>query len=124
CGGFPAYGDLTEDGRRRLFCPLCGGLWTAPRLRCPFCDSWDSRDLIRLVAEGGEEGYFIEACGRCGGYLKGVDRRQRWNASSPQIEDWGSPHLDAYAAEREDWRPTPGLTHPPSRDCAARRALQ
>ena len=43
------------DGRRRLSCALCGGAWIAPRLRCPFCEAWNSRDLVRLVAEGGED---------------------------------------------------------------------
>jgi hypothetical protein len=111
CGGLPAYGDLVEDGRRRLACHLCGGLWIAPRLRCPFCENWESRDLVRLVGEGTEEGYFIEACRACHGYLKGVDRRQRWNAGAPIIEDWVSPHLDLYAAREGYWRATPCLVH-------------
>jgi len=118
CGGLPAYGDLTEDGRRRLSCPLCGGAWIAPRLRCPFCETWNSRDLVRLVAEGSEAGYFIEACRACRGYMKGVDRRERWNAGSPLLEDWGSPHLDLYARREGYWRPTPSLVHllPPEND--------
>lgn len=111
CGGPAAYGDLMDDGRRRLSCHLCGGAWIAPRLKCPFCDNWESRDLVRLVAEGAEEGYFIEACRACRGYLKGVDRRQRWNAGSPLVEDWGSPHLDLYAAREGYWRATPTLVH-------------
>ncbi len=111
CGGSPAYGDLVEDGRRRLSCHLCGGAWIAPRLKCPFCDSWDSREMVRLVAEDMEEGYFIEACRACRGYLKGVDRRQRWNAGSPLVEDWGSPHLDLYATREGYWRSTPSLAH-------------
>jgi FdhE protein len=111
CGGFPSYGDLIEDGRRRLSCPLCGGAWIAPRLRCPFCEAWNSRDLVRLVAEGSEEGYFVEACRACRGYVKGVDRRERWNAGSPLLEDWGSPHLDLYARQEGYWRPTPSLVH-------------
>lgn len=111
CGGAPCYGDLTEDGRRRLTCYLCAGAWMAPRLKCPFCDSWDSKDMVRLVAEGIEEGYFIEACRVCRGYLKGVDRRQRWNAGSPLVEDWSSPHLDFYAAREGYWRATPTLFH-------------
>jgi hypothetical protein len=111
CGTWPFYGDLVEDGRRRLSCHLCGGSWLAPRLKCPFCESWESRDLVRLVAEGSEEGYFIEACRACRGYLKGVDRRQRWNAASPLVEDWGSPHLDLYAYREGYWRPTPCLAH-------------
>ncbi|HKW95812.1 MAG TPA: formate dehydrogenase accessory protein FdhE [Methylomirabilota bacterium] len=111
CGGAAAFGDLVEDGRRRLSCHLCGGAWIAARLRCPFCETWNSRDLVRLVAEELEEGYFIEACRACRGYLKGVDRRQRWNAGSPLVEDWGSPHLDVYAAREGYWRSTPSLAH-------------
>jgi hypothetical protein len=111
CGGLAFYGDLVEDGRRRLSCMLCGGAWIAPRLRCPFCDTWDSKELVRLLAEDADEGYFIEACRACRGYVKGVDRRQRWNAGSPLVEDWGSPHLDLYAAREGYWRPTPCLVH-------------
>lgn len=111
CGAFAFYGDLIEDGRRRLSCQLCGGAWIGPRLRCPFCETWDSKDLVRLVAEDAEEGYFIEACRACRGYLKGVDRRQRWNAGSPLVEDWSSPHLDLYAAREGYRRPTPCLVH-------------
>jgi len=109
CGGLPSYGDLLEDGRRRLSCHLCGGAWTAPRLRCPFCQAWQSGDMARLVAEGAEAGYFVEACLSCRGYLKGVDRRERWNALSPLVEDWASPHVDVYAAREGYWRATPTL---------------
>ena len=111
CGGAAAYGDLVEDGRRRLSCHLCGGAWIAARLRCPFCDGWNSRDLVRLVGEALDEGYFIEACRACLGYLKGVDRRQRWNAGPPLVEDWGSPHLDLHASREGYWRATPSLAH-------------
>jgi formate dehydrogenase formation protein len=109
CGGLPSFGDLLEDGRRRLSCHLCGGAWMAPRLRCPSCAAWQSGDMVRLVAEGAEEGYFVEACRACLGYLKGVDRRERWNAVSPLVEDWASPHLDYYAARKGYWRGTPSL---------------
>ena len=120
CGGLPSYGDLLEDGRRRLSCHLCGGSWTGPRLRCPFCQAWQSGDMVRLVAEGAEEGYFVEACRACRGYLKGVDRRERWNAVSALVEDWASPHLDYYAAREGYWRGTPSLAQllPPDREAA------
>jgi hypothetical protein len=111
CGGLPGWGDVGEDGRRRLSCHLCGGTWIAPRLRCPFCETWHSSDMVRLVAEGAEEGYFVEACRSCRGYLKGVDRRQRWNAGAPVVEDWASPHLDVYATRQGFWRATPSLVH-------------
>jgi formate dehydrogenase formation protein len=121
CGGLPSYGDLMEDGRRRLSCHLCGGAWTAARLRCPFCRAWQSGDMVRLVGGGAEEGYFIEACLSCRGYLKGVDRRERWNAASPLVEDWSSPHLDYYAAREGYWRATPSLSQllPPEADPSA-----
>jgi hypothetical protein len=111
CGGPPCFADLVEDGRRRLACPLCGGQWMAPRLRCPFCDTWDSRHLVRLLGEGLEEGYFVEACQACKGFVKGVDRRQRWNAGGPLVEDWSTPHLDVHAIRQGYWRPTPTLAH-------------
>lgn len=109
CGGAPSYGDLMEDGRRRLSCHLCGGAWGAARLRCPFCQARHSSDMVRLVAEGSEEGYFVEACLACRGYLKGLDRRERWNGASPLVEDWASPHLDYYAAREGYWRASPSL---------------
>jgi hypothetical protein len=109
CGGPPCFGDLVEEGRRRLACSLCGGAWIAPRLRCPFCGTWDSRDLVRLLGEGAEEGYFIEACHACRGYVKGVDRRQRWNAGSPLVEDWSTPHLDVHALRQGFRRATPTI---------------
>lgn len=109
CAAPPSFGDIGEDGKRWLCCALCGGRWTIGRLRCPFCDNRDAKALTRLAAEGQEEGYLIEACDVCRGYLKGVDRRVRWNAASPLIEDWGTPHLDLIARDKGYWRATPSL---------------
>lgn len=109
CGAAPAWGDIREDGKRWLCCTLCGGSWTIGRLRCPFCDNRDAKTLTRLAAEGAEDGYLVEACDLCRGYLKGVDRRVRWNAASPLVEDWGTPHLDLIARRREYGRATPSL---------------
>ena len=109
CAGAPSFGDFGEDGKRWLSCALCGGRWTIGRLRCPFCDNRDAKTLTRLAAEDKEEGYLIEACDLCRGYLKGVDRRVRWNAASATIEDWGTPHLDLIASRRGYRRATPSL---------------
>ncbi len=111
CGGAPAFADLLESGQRRLACHLCGGGWTFARLKCPFCENGNANDLVRLMAEEQEEGYFIEACRACLGYLKGIDRRLRWNAGSALVEDWGSPHLDLIASRQGYWRATPSLVH-------------
>ncbi len=109
CGASPVWGDIREDGKRWLCCTLCGGEWTIGRLRCPFCGNRNASALTRLAPEGAEEGYLIEGCDLCRGYLKGVDRRVRWNVGSPLVEDWGTPHLDLIAQQRGYWRPSPSL---------------
>ena len=118
CSAPPAWGDIGDDGKRWLCCALCGGRWMIGRLRCPFCDNRDGRTLTRLAGEEQEEGYLIEACDLCHNYLKGVDRRLRWNAASSLIEDWGTPHLDLIARHRGYWRGTPSLVQLVLRDSA------
>jgi FdhE protein len=110
CGGPPGFGDLVEDGRRRLACAVCGGAWIFARVRCPFCGQQETGDLVRLEAgAAAEQGYIISACRRCHGYLKELDRRVRWNGGPPVVEDWGSPHLDLIATRAGYWRPVPTL---------------
>jgi FdhE protein len=109
CGAPPGFGDIIEDGRRRLVCHLCGGTWIFSRVRCALCGVDAPRDLLRLEPGGSDEAYFISACTRCKGYVKEVDRRQRWNARSALVEDWGSPHLDLVARRDGYWRPIPTL---------------
>ena len=117
CGAPPGFGDVTENGQRRLACHTCGGGWVFPRLACPFCGHQGAQDLVRLEAEEREEGYFISACKQCRAYVKELDRRVRWNAQSALIEDWGSPHFDLVASRAGYWRPLPSLIQ------LARRAL-
>jgi hypothetical protein len=105
CGAPPAFAELLENGRRQLACHLCDARWTLARLACPFCDARSDRNLVRLIADGADEGYAITACRACGGYLKELDRRTRWNAGCAIVEDWGSPHLDLIAGRKGYWRP-------------------
>ena len=109
CGAPPGFADIVEDGRRQLSCHLCGGAWIFSRVRCPLCGADAPHDLVRLEPEGGDEAYFIAGCTRCKGYVKEIDRRQRWNARSALLEDWGSPHLDVVARRAGYWRPVPTL---------------
>ena len=110
CGAPPAFADIPEDGQRRLVCHACTGVWVFSRTRCPLCGTLDIGQLVRLVSEGlQEEGYAITACKACGGYLKELDRRVRWNGKHPLVEDWGSPHLDLVARRAGYWRPVPVL---------------
>jgi hypothetical protein len=109
CGAPPGFADLLEDGRRQLACHMCDTRWTFARLMCPLCASRTSADVVRLIAEDADEGYAITACRACRGYVKELDRRSRWNAGSPIVEDWGSPHLDLIAHRQQYWRPIPTL---------------
>jgi formate dehydrogenase maturation protein FdhE len=112
CGAPPVWADVVDDGRRRLACALCTATWASPRLGCPFCGSDASGDVVRLEAEGTEEGYAVEACLACRGYLKLGDHRARWNLGPAIVEDWGSPHLDLAARRAGYWRALPGLLDP------------
>ena len=110
CGGPPAFGDLIEDGRRRLACAVCGGDWIFARMRCPFCGETETKNLVRLeAADAKEQGYIVSACRQCHGYLKELDRRVRWNGGPAAVEDWGTPHLDLVATRAGYWRPVPTL---------------
>ena len=108
CGSPAAFSDLGEDGKRRLLCHLCGSEWGFLRIRCPFCDNRDPNTL-KILSPEEEEGYFVDACDLCRGYVKGLDRRLRWNVVSSLLEDWGSPHLDLVALDLGYWRNTPSL---------------
>ena len=109
CGAPPGFSDIAEDGRLRLACHVCGGAWVFSRVRCPLCGADEPRDLSRLEPGGADEAYFISGCSRCQGYVKEIDRRQRWNARTALVEDWGSPHLDLVARRAGYWRPLPTL---------------
>jgi len=114
CGAPPMFSDVTEDGRRRLACHVCGTGWTFTRLRCPFCGTDDTKDLARLDFETpADQGYFMSTCGRCRAYIKELDRRVRWNGGPALVEDWGSPHFDMAAGSAGYWRPAPPVIVPP-----------
>ena len=109
CGAPPGFADVVEGGHRRLACHFCGGAWGFARLRCPLCGIEGTASVYRLQAEGAEEGYVVSGCRRCRGYLKELDRRERWNGGPPLLEDWATPHLDL-VARREGYRkPIPSL---------------
>ena len=103
CGAPPGFIDVVEGGHRRLACHFCGGDWAFAKLRCPLCGVEGTKDLYRLQAEGQDTGYVVSGCRACRGYLKELDRRERWNGGPATLEDWGTPHLDVIA-RREGYR--------------------
>ena len=109
CGAPPGFADVVEGGHRRLTCHFCGGAWGFAKLRCPLCGVEGTKDLRRLQAEAEDAGYVITGCRACRGYLKELDRRERWNGGPPVLEDWASPHLDLVARREGFAKPVPAL---------------
>ncbi len=109
CGAPPGFIDVVEGGHRRLACHFCGSGWVFAKLRCPYCGVEGTKTMTRLSAEDGDAGYTIAGCRECRGYLKELDRRERWNGGPAVVEDWGSPHLDLIARRQGLWRGVPSL---------------
>ena len=97
CGSAPKLADLSgEGGKRNLHCSLCETVWTYPRLKCPFCENDNRKDLSYLRAEN-EEGLRVDLCSRCGHYLKTIDLRERPGPVIVPLDDVATWHLDLVA---------------------------
>ena len=99
CGSPPAIAKLRRgDGRRVLYCGLCGMSWEFARLACPWCGTSDREALSLLrLSEGGPR--WIETCGSCRGYIKTVDERKLPLGETiiPVVEETATLHLDLLA---------------------------
>jgi len=97
CGSAPRLADLSgEGGKRRLHCSLCETVWSYPRLRCPFCENDNRKELSYLRAEN-EEGFRVDLCGRCNNYLKTMDLREIAGPVILPLDDVATWHLDIIA---------------------------
>jgi len=107
CGTAPRLADLSgEGGKRRLHCSLCETAWPYPRLRCPFCENDNKKDLSYLRAEN-EEGLRVDVCGRCNNYLKTMDLREIAGPVILPLDDVATWHLDIVA--QKDLKIKPGV---------------
>lgn len=83
CGERPSLGVIgRDDGRRRLYCGLCGAKWNYLRMGCPFCAHEESQ----FFTLEGMEKYRIYFCEKCRGYLKTIDEKETDGA--PLDMDW------------------------------------
>ena len=99
CGSAPRLADLSgEGGKRRLHCSLCETAWSYPRLRCPFCENDNRKELSYLRAES-EEGLRVDLCGRCNNYLKTMDLREIAGPVILPLDDVATWHLDIIAGK-------------------------
>jgi FdhE protein len=99
CGSTPGLADLSgEGGKRRLHCSLCEAAWPYQRLRCPFCENDNQKELMYLRAEK-EEGLRVDLCYRCNHYLKTIDLRELPGPIIVPLDDTATWHLDIIAAK-------------------------
>jgi FdhE protein len=101
CGSWPLLGEFRGlEQTRFLRCGLCGTGWEFPRLRCPFCDTQDHRQLLFLHADGDGERYRAATCEHCRGYVKMVSTLLAPSEPLLLVLDLATLHLDLVAAER------------------------
>jgi len=99
CGSPPGLAKLDrDDGRRVLFCTLCGESWEFARSLCPFCRS--QAELGRLFVTA-DDPCWIETCNQCGSYLSTVDERKLPDDQSviPLVTSTATLYLDLIAQE-------------------------
>ena len=100
CGSLPGLAKLKrkagEEGKRILFCSLCGESWDVARLACPFCGNQEALGLLSVEGTGP---HAIETCDQCRGYLKTVDERKLPEEQTvvPLVETTGTLYLDLIA---------------------------
>ena len=100
CGSAPRLADLSgEGGKRRLHCSLCETAWSYPRLRCPFCENDNRKELSYLRAES-EQGLRVDLCSRCNNYLKTMDLREIAGPVILPLDDVATWHLDIIAGKK------------------------
>lgn len=97
-------GEIRDEGKRVLHCPLCATSWEYLRLQCPYCQNKDQEELTYFQVEG-EAGYRVDICLRCRHYLKTVDTRETGEPLEGEVEDYLTLHLDHLAQEEGYRRP-------------------
>ena len=104
CGGLPGMGEIREEGRRVLHCPLCATEWDFPRMKCPYCWNEDQENFTYFEVEG-EAGRRVDICLHCRHYLKTIDTREKEGPLDWEVEDYLTLYLDHLAQEEGFIRP-------------------
>ena len=99
CGSSPDIAYLDEQGKRFLHCGLCGYEWYYPRLKCPFCENAEQKELGYFVSDE-EEGFRVDFCKKCRSYIKTLDMKVIEKAAPLELENLITLHLDLLAHEQ------------------------
>jgi len=98
CGNWPALAHIQSvEGRRTLWCLLCGTHWPYGRLQCPYCLNED-QEALNLISAEAEPSFRAHTCARCGKYIKEVMSALSAEAFSFDVFYLGTRALDLLAA--------------------------
>ena len=108
CGYYAEMAALNpgENGKRYLHCSLCEHRWPYKRIACSVCGTEEANSLQYFSIEG-EDAYRIDACDKCGAYIKTVraDRFNDIDSLDLTVENIITPHLDSAALQKGYRRP-------------------
>ncbi|HET6513847.1 MAG TPA: formate dehydrogenase accessory protein FdhE [Thermodesulfovibrionales bacterium] len=97
CRAKASFAAIDHEGKRDLCCSYCLTIGTYRRIGCPLCSTDDS-SLIKIFTAEEENGFRIDACDRCGSYVKTVNQAILDNDSlTPELADLVSLPLDIIA---------------------------
>jgi FdhE protein len=99
CGSSPDMAYLNEEGKRFLHCELCDSAWYYPRLKCPFCENSEPKELGYFASEE-EEGFRVDFCRKCSRYIKTLDMRVIDSPEPLELQNLITLHLDILAHEQ------------------------
>lgn len=99
CGSFPDMAYFDDNGKRMLHCELCGHEWNYPRLKCPFCENSEHKELGYFVIDE-EKGFRVDYCKKCKVYIKTLDVRAVEIRAPLELENLITLHLDMLAHEQ------------------------
>jgi len=99
CGSSPDMASLDDQGKRMLHCELCGSEWRYPRLKCPFCENTEPKELGYFASEE-EAGFRVDFCKKCKVYIKTLDMRVVESPAPLELENLITLHLDILAHEQ------------------------
>ncbi len=109
CGSMPFIAEFREEGERFLACSSCSFEWRFMRLKCPFCETEDDKELRYFYAEGEGKAHRVDVCEKCKRYIKTLNIREMAGEVIPIIEDIGTLYLDVLAQKEGYLRG--GITH-------------
>lgn len=99
CGNHPTIGRSNEKGTYRiLWCPICATEWKFKNNVCPFCENSDLKS-IKYIFPPDNTANRIEACDKCGHYIKIIDADILPDDPNFTINNLSTYYLDVIALE-------------------------